>query len=111
MEPNSGLKRRAQRFVLQFPIRYRSIGEGTWFEGKTENISRSGVLFRTDYPLEPNTAIQMSFDPPRSMMGVGPGKVFCRGIVVRTVLAEHSNPAGVAATIRTYRFARGHHGT
>ena len=37
---------RAPRFSLRLPIRYRTVGEPAWHDGTTENISRSGVLFR-----------------------------------------------------------------
>jgi len=72
-------------------------------------MSRSGVLFRTDCPLEPNTAIQMSLILPVSMIESGrPGKVFCRGTVVRKEPANETTSAAVAASIRSYRFPRRH---
>ena len=39
---------RAPRYTLQIPLRYRQAGDPSWREGRSENISRSGVLFRTD---------------------------------------------------------------
>ena len=39
---------RAQRFNLQLPLKYRPIGEDDWRAGTTENISRSGMLFRAE---------------------------------------------------------------
>jgi len=100
--------RRAQRFVVQLPIRYRKIGGGNWFEGKTENISRSGILFRADRVLEPRTAIQMSFTLPVSIKDDGPGEVLCRGSVVRTVAAGGTNRPCVAVSIQRYRLVRSH---
>jgi hypothetical protein len=100
--------RRARRFVLQVPIRYKKIGGGSWFEGKTENMSRSGILFYADRVLKPRTAIQMSLTLPISIKGDGPGEVLCRGSVVRTVAAAGTKRPCVAATIHRYRLVRRH---
>jgi PilZ domain len=97
---------RAQRFLVQLPIRYKKIGGRRWFEGKTENISRSGVLFRADRVLKPKTAIQMSFTLPVSVKGDGPGEVLCRGSVVRAVAGAGENRPCVAVSIERYRFVR-----
>ena len=111
--PDSGLTMaamlsRAQRFVLQLPIRYKKIGDRSWFEGKTENMSRSGVLFRADRVLKPRAAILMSLTLPLSAKGSGRAEVLCRGSVVRTVAAAGTNPPSVAATIQRYRLVRRH---
>ena len=96
---------RAQRFALHVPLRYRSIGAAQWREGRIENISRSGVLFWTDEPLEVDTRLEMSFVLP--LNGTAPA-VVCRGHVVRTVSpAGDQAPRGLAATISTYHFIRG----
>jgi hypothetical protein len=99
---------RAQRFVVQLPIRYKKIGGRSWFEGKTENMSRSGVLFRADRVLKPRTAVQMSFTLPVSVKGDGPGEVLCRGSVVRTVAAAGANRPCVAVSIQRYRLVHRH---
>jgi hypothetical protein len=98
------LHARAQRFTIQAPIRYREVGGTSWFEGITENISRSGVLFRADHVLEPKAAIQMSFSLPVKMSGERPAKISWRGTVVRTVLTTESNLTVIAARIERYRF-------
>jgi hypothetical protein len=94
---------RAQRFAVQLPIRYKKIGGRRWFEGKTENISRSGILFRANRVLKLRTAIQMSFILPAWGQAEGPGEVLCQGSVVRTVAAVGTNPPCVAASIQRYR--------
>ena len=99
---------RAQRFVVQLPIRYKKIGGRRWFEGKTENISRSGLLFRAERVLKVRTAIEMSFTLPVWKKGDDPGEVLCWGSVVRTVAAGGTNRPGIAASIQTYRFVRKH---
>jgi uncharacterized protein YabE (DUF348 family) len=100
------LHAQAQRFTIQTPIRYREVGGTSWFEGITENISRSGVLFRADHVLEPKAAVQMSLSLPVKMSGKRPAKISCRGTVVRTVLTTESNLTVIAASIERYRFGR-----
>src|SRR5581483_8833518 len=46
---------RAQRFNLNLPLRYRLLGEENWRLGTTENISRSGLLFRAEEMLQPSS--------------------------------------------------------
>jgi hypothetical protein len=95
---------RAPRFALQLPVRYRRVGETRWHEGRTENISRSGILIWTDQPPTVDTLLEMSFVLP---VGGTPPGIVCRGRIVRTVLprAPHGLP-GLAARISTYRFVR-----
>ena len=99
---------RARRFAIKTPIHYREAGGTRWFDGTTENISWSGVLFRTDQVLELKTAIQMSFSLPVSMCSDALGQIHCRGAVVRLVPNAESSVTTIAATIRSYRLVRGH---
>jgi len=119
---------RARRFTLHLPLRYRAVGETRWHEARTENISRSGVLFRPgdreaiaigeERPdslrafrlaglLDVDTPVEMSFVLPG---GPAPAEVVCRGRIVRVVPPHEpeARPA-VAATISGYRFVRGAH--
>jgi hypothetical protein len=104
---------RAPRFPLRIPLKYRSSGDPQWREADTENISRSGVLFRTDHPMPPRTPIEMLLALPVELAGGGAAAtVICRGRIVRTEAAGATNddstgdgrPA-VAATIAGYRLA------
>jgi hypothetical protein len=96
---------RARRFALHLSLRYRSIGAVQWHDGRIENISRSGVLFWTDHPLESDTPLELSFVLPLSD---NPPEVICRGRIVRTVPPQgHRASSGLAATISIYRFVRG----
>ena len=95
---------RATRFDLPLPLRYRSAGTGAWTEARIENISRSGVLFRADRLLPVGTPVEMTF---ALRPGVLARPVLCRGRVVRTVGASDPlGPAGVAATIASFRFLK-----
>jgi hypothetical protein len=97
---------RASRFPLRLPLRYRPIGDSEWYDGTMENISRSGVLFRVDEILEPDTDVEFRFrlaspGPPNA------AEISCRGRVVRTIAAarDEVNP-GLAVVIEEYDFVR-----
>jgi hypothetical protein len=90
---------RATRHVLQVPLRFRPAGHSDWRDGLTENISQSGVLFRSDLPVNPQTELEL-------LLSLGSGNpdgaatLLCRGRVVRTEPARGDDPrAGIAATI------------
>src|SRR3954447_18558922 len=99
---------RAQRFQLHLPLRYRRLGEKDWHDGKTENISRSGMLFQADEALQPNSQLEINLVLPAEIAGLSETEVVCRGEVVRTVEAQGSTltPA-LAARILQYHFQHG----
>jgi len=99
---------RAQRFQLHLPLRYRRLGETQWHVGKTENISRSGMLFQTDDVLQPNSQLEINLVLPAEIAGLAGTEVVCRGEVVRTVegKGETVSPA-LAARILQYHFQHG----
>jgi CheY-like chemotaxis protein len=99
---------RAQRFQLHLPLRYRRLGEKQWHEGKTENISRSGMLFQADELLQPNAQLEINLVLPVEIAGLSSTEVVCRGEVVRTVepQGETLTPA-LAARILQYHFQHG----
>lgn len=80
----SGLRPRATRFPVQIPFRYRRAGELEWSQGTTENMSCSGVLFRAQQLIPPDSALEMQFVLPSALAGEASEKVSCNGYVVRT---------------------------
>jgi PilZ domain len=67
------------------PLRYRASSDPQWREGHTENISRSGVLFRTDHPMPLQTPIEMLLALPVEIVGAGAAAtVICRRRILRT---------------------------
>jgi hypothetical protein len=101
---------RAPRFNLQLPLKYRPIGENAWKVGTTENISRSGLLFRAEELLPANVQLEINLVLPAEIAGLSAAEVVCRGEVVRTMEAETPamNPA-LAAKILQYHFQHGVH--
>jgi hypothetical protein len=99
---------RAKRFAIHIPIRYRKPHTSRWFEGKTENISYSGVLFRAEIPLQPKTSVELRFELPVAILGEAGGEIVCKGVVVRM---EENPISGIspalAVSIGGYRMARG----
>jgi hypothetical protein len=89
-------------------VRYRPVGNTRWFEGTTENISRSGVLFRTAEMLDVDTPIEMRVALP---VGTPPDflpEVICSARIVRTVSPSgYERRSGLAAAITHYRLRRG----
>jgi two-component system cell cycle sensor histidine kinase/response regulator CckA len=99
---------RAQRFQLQLPLKYRRLDEEKWHDGKTRNISRSGLLFQAEDMLQPNVVLEINLVLPSEIAGLSPTEVVCRGEVVRSVteIGEEMPPA-LAAKILQYRFQHG----
>jgi hypothetical protein len=97
---------RAVRFAIEAPIRYRAVGEPGWHSGQSANISRSGVLFRGDEAVWPETPVEMILRLPLMLLGEAGAEVVCLGEVVRTVVTA-GRPVTIAATITKSRFVRG----
>src|SRR5262245_22229982 len=91
---------RAQRFAIPIAILYRTAGETEWGSGQAENISRSGVLFRADRRMEPNTPIEILLDMP-SAVATTAGTALRRGRIVRAVSPSplEDRPAFAAAFV------------
>lgn len=86
-------------------MKYRSSGDPDWRDAHTENISRSGVLFRADHVLPVQTLIEMLLALPVEIAGDDDATVICRGRVVRMdppPRGQDQRPA-LAATIAGYR--------
>jgi hypothetical protein len=98
---------RAPRFTKQVPLRFRILGETEWVSGTAENISRSGVLFRTHRPVSRSQQIEFQLTLPAEVTGHSSIEVACQGEVVRTIDAATARPLGVAARILKYQFLPG----
>lgn len=99
---------RAQRFQLRLPLRYRRLGENAWHQGTTENISRSGMLFKADEVLQPSAQVEINLVLPAELAGLSATEVVCRGEVVRTIApTEESLSPALAARILQYHFQHG----
>lgn len=106
-QKNRQLLPRAQRYTVGLPFRYREAGTETWHEGRTSNISLSGVLFSGDHPLKPRTAIEGTVTLPPLAPGSESAVLRCRGSIVRKEPGTTGYPSPVlAAAIADYRLVR-----
>jgi hypothetical protein len=88
-------------------MRYRASGQTEWRDAETENISRSGVLFRARQPLDVKSLVEMRFRLPEEMAGQRSAEVFCQGWVVRSASPSADEKRHrMAAKILDYRFVR-----
>jgi hypothetical protein len=106
---------RARRLKRDAALRYRVNGSSTWYEGRIENLSQSGLLFRGPRQLPVNALIEMVFEMPKEISGQKNRDVLCQGRVVRS-----ADPPGkdaqdqdtgnrtsrLAASIVDYKFIR-----
>lgn len=98
---------RAERFPIHMALRVRTSGETDWMEGETENISRSGLLFRVPRVLEVNSPAELQFRLPVEVGGEQGAMVLALGHVVRTVLPPSSDELPAAAVkFLNYRMLR-----
>jgi hypothetical protein len=103
-EPGQPRADRAPRYPIQIMMLYRLPGNKQWRQGRTENISRSGVLFRTDHQMPLEAPIEMLLALPVEVTGGRKASVICRGRVIRTAdVRDADAECAVAATITNYR--------
>ena len=102
---------RAHRYPVAFGLRYRQSADLPWFDGLTENVSISGVLFVGDQELRKNTTVQVNLMMPPHLVAPAAARVVCVGRVVR--VEPPRVPDGrptLAITIADYRLKRSEHG-
>ncbi len=98
---------RARRYAIPLPVRYRPNGYESWYEGRIENISESGLLFEADRAIAIDTPVEIRFVLPATMPDEQPAELVCRGKIVRTVpTSEKRSIPALAATIASYHFRR-----
>jgi hypothetical protein len=108
-EPGELPADRAPRYPIRITVLYRLPGNKPWRQGRTENISRSGVLFRTDHQMPLEAPIEMLLALPVEVTGGWKARVICRGRVIRTEdVRDADAECAVAATITKYRLMHSH---
>lgn len=97
---------RASRFQVRLEVRYRLEGDTEWRSGLTENVSRSGVLFRSPLTAEPKTALDLILVVPGGVAGEPPSRLRCHGEVVRIeTCADEEMVSRLAAMVTNYELA------
>jgi hypothetical protein len=98
---------RPERFPIRIPVRYRKPHTPQWLEAWTENVSRSGVLFRTDSTFKPTTNVEVTLKLPPTRGDGAHAWVVCKGEVVRVDQTHNGEIAPtLAVAIHHYRLTR-----
>jgi hypothetical protein len=97
---------RARRLRSSLPVRYRGKNLSTWYEGKIQNISQSGVMFHGPQPLPANALVEMIFEMPEEISGQKNSNVLCQGRLIRIkdAVDNTEDAFGLAASILDYKF-------
>ena len=91
-----GDRRRAPRYVVQLPVRYRWTDSRQWFNGMTANISATGLLFALDYadtriirdrPAPPDNPLRLAIEIRTTPESQVPASISCSATYVRTTVA------------------------
>ncbi len=84
--PHEQGRRSGPRLPMDLPVTCRTKGsEGTLLQGRTENVSRGGLLLRLSQAVSPGTALALTLHPPH-------GPVSAEGEIVWTEPPEHKAP-------------------
>ena len=97
--PRWGVER-DERVSVQIPIRYRLPLSPEWLTASTENVSCSGILFRSDSDVNPGTPIDVILELPWTSNKVRIGaEVVCKGEVARVEKTSKSICPAIAFAI------------
>lgn len=100
---------RERRLRHVVPLHYR-VGEGDWLPGESENLSRSGLLFRCGAEIAVGTAMEVKLEMPEELTGEWAPEVLCRGTVARVTPVQGKRKEErmfhVACAIEDYDFGK-----
>jgi hypothetical protein len=101
-------KARERRLRHVVPVMYRmAVGED-WTSAISENLSRSGLLFRSAQEVAEGSSIELKLEMPEELTGESPAEVLCQATVARVthVEAKGKEPESflVACAIEDYSF-------
>ena len=103
-EATTGIAR-ARRFSLTLPVRYRTMGSEHWNQGKTENVSCTGMLIRAGERIDVNQEVEVVLVLEVDVVGEVSPEVLCLGQVVRKLDPVPTSPfAKLAVRIQDYHF-------
>lgn len=95
---------RAKRYEMSAPLMYRRAGDEEWTDGRTVNVSRTGVLF-TGPPRVLDAAAEVQFVLMLPILGhPGRSRVQCQGRIVRVTRTAADGACAIVATIDGYEF-------
>ena len=95
---------------MQVPVRYRRRGDEPWSVGRTENLSRTGVLIRGVRLLPLQTPVEGLLNVPAGLVSDMDGDMAFIGTVARVVEAVGGSPGIGVAFLTARRVAGGAEG-
>ncbi len=98
---------RERRLRHVVPVKYRVIPDGEWLTGSSENLSRSGLLFRCSSEVAIGATIEVQLEMPPELAGEPGCEVTCRGTAARVTPDRAEKEARdflVACAIEDYGF-------
>jgi hypothetical protein len=98
---------RAKRFALPLPVYFREVDSPIWLEGKTENISCTGVLFHSSSPFAVESTLELRLRVTVAAEVRDPAEIRCKGVVVRLEQRDAPDtPVTLAVAMRDVRLVR-----
>jgi hypothetical protein len=100
---------RERRLRHRVELLFRAACGDEWIEGVTENISHSGLLFRSPSPLEIGSSLELIFEMPQEVTGDDDDRVVCEGTLLRVEVVpptrKNQQPSYLlACSIAQYKF-------
>jgi hypothetical protein len=96
-KPARGFRRiwkpRARRIKRDLVLHYRVMGWNEWHRGRIQDVSQSGIFFRTMSPLRINQRLEMVFEMPAEILGAEGQKVIAVGCIVRCAVVRGEKEA------------------
>ncbi len=96
--------RRAARFRLTLPLRYRRAGTSKWDVSTTINISHSGVLFAVTEALDTDERLDIVLTLFQQQDSLGLTQVEIAGRVARSAAPGSESTEAIAAAFFSYEF-------
>jgi hypothetical protein len=101
---------RERRLRHRVSVLFRTSASDEWIEGVTENISRSGLLFRAPRTFEVGSSMELMLEMPRELTGDGDARVVCQGSLLRVepvpaTRKKEQSSFLMACAITLYKFA------
>jgi PilZ domain len=109
-QPKVSWTPRERRHAHVVPVLYRVEGATEWLSGTSENLSRSGLLFRSNQDIEAGTTVEIELEMPGELTGDSAAKVICKASVARATQVEATpkTPESflIACSIQDYQFEK-----
>jgi hypothetical protein len=101
---------RDRRLRHVVPVSFCASGSETWISGTSENLSRSGLLFRSESELAVGISMEIKLEMPEELTGDSAADVTCKATVARVtpVTGKGKEPEAflIACTIEDYDFGK-----